>query len=70
MKEVTHTRRGKQIIDLATGVVQDFKFINEAKRASRVIQSTGGTLRRLQRKLADRLKASSVRMGYVDRVGS
>ncbi len=38
MKQTTHTRKGKQIIDLTTGVVEDFKSVNQAKYRSRAIQ--------------------------------
>ena len=68
MKEVTHTRRGKQIIDLTTGVVEDFKTINQAKKRSKAVQMAAnktnalgrGTLRIIRRKLTERQKAFDV----------
>lgn len=38
MKEATHMRRGKVIIDLATGEAKDHSSVNKAKRASRQMQ--------------------------------
>ena len=70
MKEVTHTRRGKQVIDLTTGVVEDFKTINAAKGRSKAIQKSAdgalgrGTLRCIARSDADRIKAfGTVQLG-------
>ncbi len=58
MREVTHTRKGKQIINLSTGVVEDFPSINQAKYRSRKLQSTSGVvLRKIARKLKDRVLA-------------
>ncbi len=67
MKEITHTRRGKQIIDLSTGVVEDHKYVNQAKRRSRALQSEGSTVRRIGRKLSERMKTSSHRMSFASR---
>ena len=55
-REVTHTRKGKQIIDLNTGVVEDHKYVNEAKRRSRALRAAGSNVRRLPRKDNDRAK--------------
>ena len=70
MKKPTHTRKGKMIIDLATGVVEEFKYVNEAKRRSTLLRKSGSVVRRLSRKLSERHAASSVLMNYVNRVGS
>jgi len=57
MKEVTHTRRGKQIIDLSTGVVEDHLSLNQAKKRSTAVQKAGGILRKIPRKDKDREKS-------------
>ena len=63
MKQTTHTRKGKQIIDLTTGVVEDFKSVNQAKYRSRAIQMAAdnalgrGTVRKLYRKFKERTVA-------------
>lgn len=63
MKKVTHTRKGKQVIDLGTGEVEDHKTINAAKKRSKAIQLSAdgalgrGTLRLIPRKLTERVKA-------------
>ena len=38
MKEATHTRKGKIIIALDTGAVEDHKSVNAAKKASHKLQ--------------------------------
>lgn len=67
MKTPTHSRRGKQIIDLETGVVEDFKYVNEAKRRSRALKAEGSIVRRLTRKFSERSKASAHRMSFAAR---
>ncbi len=42
--ECTHERKGKVITDLSTREKKSYKFINEAKRASRTIQQNSGRL--------------------------
>ncbi len=63
MKKPDYTRKGQQIINLVTGVVEDFKTVNLAKKRSRQIQMDAdrdclgrGTLRRMPRKTKDRYK--------------
>ena len=67
MKQPTHTRRGKQIIDLITGVVEDFKYVNEAKRRSRALKAEGNILRRIPRKFKDRVATGRDRMSFASR---
>jgi len=65
MKEATHTRRGKVIVDLGSGAVSAFKSINQAKSASHEIQKDSdnalgrGTVRLLARKQSERAKSAS-----------
>ncbi len=63
MKKPDYTRKGKQIINLDTGVVEDFRTMNLAKKRSRQIQMDAdkgclgrGTVRRMPRKVRDRHK--------------
>ena len=71
MKQATHTRRGHQIIDLATGVVEDHKSVNLAKKRSRALQTLGkdalglGTVRKLPRKFKERVKSWKRGRGYL-----
>ncbi len=56
VKEAMYTRKGKTIISLSTGVVEDFKSVNKAKKASHGIQKDldgmlgRGSVRRLAHK--------------------
>ena len=59
MKEATHTRKGKIIIALDTGAVEDHKSVNAAKKASHKLQPAGlgrGLVRRTPSNEADRRK--------------
>ena len=62
MKQAQYTRKGKQLINLTSGVVENFKRVNQAKRASRGIQMDAdmalgrGTVRRLPRTQKERNK--------------
>lgn len=57
MKEPTHARKGKQVMDLGSGQAETHKSVNQAKRASRKLTASGSIVRRLDRKQADRNKA-------------
>jgi len=71
MKAAEYMRRGRQLTNLSSGVIEDFKSINAAKRASHGLQhdidggSLGrGTVRKIARKIKEQLKASSRLMSY------
>jgi hypothetical protein len=63
MKKASWSRKGKTVINLVTGVVEEFKTINQAKKRSHQIQMEvdnglgRGTVRRLSRNYSARLKA-------------
>jgi hypothetical protein len=63
MKEVTHYRKGKNVISKSSGTVSEHKTVNGAKRESRKIQMEAdralgrGTVRVTPRKLNERIAA-------------
>lgn len=65
MKQAEYTRKGKQLINLTSGVVENFKRVNQAKRASRGIQMDAdralgrGTVRCLSRTQSERNKTNN-----------
>ncbi len=65
MKKAEYTRRGKQLINLTSGVVKDFPRVNQAKRASRGIQMDAdemlglGIVRCLPRTHKERIKVDN-----------
>lgn len=69
MKDPEFTRKGKQVINLSTGEVKDFKTINQAKSHSHTLQMEAdkglgrGTLRRIARKRKQREKTFNPRLG-------